>query len=56
MTSLIEDWEAQKQHQSNAGKIKIVGVIPESFSQDYVTNERVKQACKGLLPTSNGFF
>ena len=56
MTSLIEDWEAQKQHQSKAGKIKIVGVIPESFSQDYVTNERVKQACKGLLPNIQRLF
>jgi hypothetical protein len=38
MTSLIEDWEAQKQDRSKTGKIKIVGVIPESFSQDYVAN------------------
>ena len=56
MTSLIEDWEAQKQHQSKAGKIKIVGVIPESFSQDYVTNEGVKQLVKVYCQTSNGCF
>jgi hypothetical protein len=56
MTSLIEDWEAQKQHQSKSGKIKIVGVIPESFSQDYVTNEKVKRACKGLLPNIQRLF
>jgi hypothetical protein len=44
---LIEDMlEGQQRYQqmSIAGKIKIIGVIPESFSQDYVTNEKVKLA------------
>jgi hypothetical protein len=30
--------------------------IPESFSLDYVTNEKVKLACKGLLPNIQRLF
>jgi hypothetical protein len=58
LTSLVEgDWEGQQRQKSKAkGKIKIVGVIPESFSQDYVTNEKVKRACKGLLPNIQRLF
>ncbi len=54
-SSLVEDgdWEVQQRIRA---KGKIVGVIPESFSQDYVTNEKVKRACKGLLPNIQRLF
>jgi Phage integrase, N-terminal SAM-like domain len=55
MTSLIEkDFEDEQQNNdistTRIQRRRAVGVIPSSFSHDYVTNEKVKHACKGLLP------
>src|SRR5215213_2263921 len=59
MTSLIEEageWEEEGSNKREAasslggGKRRRVGVVPSSFSDDYAIDQKVKRACKGLLP------
>jgi hypothetical protein len=53
-SSLVEEEKAQAKGKGR--RTKIVGVVPESFSQDYVTNEKVKRLVKAYCQTSNACF